>query len=343
MNSNRARSQPTVRKVVKTLKNMKLLSKPPQPATRSRPRKPKSRSRLNASVSFRDTERVATLTIPASSAPGDLLASYAVNPLSAPRLRAVAQQFDSWHGSMSMEVETTGNAFSKNYVILRHLPNGDPTLIPSNSDALLNTVEASARPGESARLQLDSNRPASVSARWSESYNKNKPIVDADLNDCRNGLFLIVSNGSPGSDTVTLTVRLRYQIRFFGPVYRSLVPDNSTRISATGAPATPWSDATLSGNGAGYISFNPSKSTVTLPAGNYLLSQVYKGTGITSVPGAIFTNCSAGPGSVVVTPTIAIDSYTLSVSADSGTVKLGVPVTATTLTSASLFIAPFTP
>lgn len=335
MNNNRQRPRAAKRAPAPAPK-----PKIPAPRPQKKPRKP--RTRMNASVFFRDTERVATLSIPTSSSPGDLLATFAVNPLSAPRLRAVAQQFDSWHGQMSMEVETTGNAFSKNYVILRHLPNGDPSVVPSNPDALLNTVEASARPGESARLQLDSNRSVSVSARWSESYNKNKPIVDADLNDCRNGQFLIVSNGSPGTDIVTLTVRLRYQIRFFGPVYRSLVSDNSTRISATGVPATPWSNATLSGNGSGYISFNTSNSTVTLPAGNYLFSQVYKGTGISSVPGAIFTNCSAGPGSSIVSSTIAIDSYTLSVPVDGGTVKLGVPVTATTLTSASLFIAPFT-
>lgn len=321
--------------------------RPIQPKPKIQPqRNPKRRAaprtRMNSSVFFRDIERVATLSIPTTSAPGELLASYAVNPLSAPRLRAVAQQFDSWHGQMSMEVETTGNAFSKNYVILRHLPNGDPSVVPSNPDALLNTVEASARPGESARLQLDSNRPASVSARWSESYNKNKPIVDADLNDCRNGQFLIVSNGSPGLEIVTLTVRLRYQIRFFGPVYRSLIPDNSARILAFGSPPTPWNGATVSGNGSGYIAFNPTTATVTLPAGNYLFSQVHKGTGITTVPGATFVNCSGGASAFLTTATMSIDSYTVSVPSDGGQVKLGSPLTATTLASSSLFIAPFT-
>lgn len=297
---------------------------------------------MNASVFFRDTERVATLSIPAFSSPGDLLATFAVNPLSAPRLRAVAQQFDSWRGQMSMEVETTGNAFSKNYVILRHLPNGDPSVVPSNRDALLNTVEASARPGESARLQLDSNRPASVSARWAESYNKNKPIVDADLNDCRNGQFLIVSNGSPGAEIVTLTVRLHYQIRFFGPIYRALVPDSSTRIFATGAPASPWSNASLSGNGSGYVSFTTSDSTVTLPAGVYLFAQSHTGTGITAVPAPTLTNCTTSNNYLAVMATAAIRTYVVTVPADGGTVKLGTPVPATTLTASNLLIAPYT-
>lgn len=292
-------------------------------------------------VHFRDTERLLTVTISPSSTPGQLLAQIPVNPLSPPRLQSVARQFDSWHGMMALEAETTGNAFSKNYVIIRHLPNGDPAQIPAQAEALLNTVEACGRPSESQRLQLDSNRKAVVTASWASSYNKNKPIVDPDANDANNGLFLLVSNGSPGTESVDVVLRLRYNIRFFGPIAKPLIPDTSLSMSSTSASLTaPWAGANFQGPGTNYIQWDEPAATLTVPRGKYLISTRVTGTGLTALGNAVATNCTIHTATNNVSPAL-ISRLSVLYVPSSGTLRLEQPVTGTTLVSSSLFLAPY--
>lgn len=292
-------------------------------------------------VHFQDIERLLTVTVSPSSTPGQLLAQVPVNPLSPPRLESVARQFDSWRGTMSLEAETTGNAFSKNYVILRHLPNGDPDQIPAQAQALLNTVEACGRPSESQRLQLDSNRKAVVVANWSRSYNKNKPIVDPDANDANNGIFLLVSNGSPGTESVDVVLRLRYNVRFFGPVAKPLVPDTSFQLlSTTGTPADPWSNAILSGPGQNYIQWDQATTTLSFPKGKYLLSLRISGAGLTTCGAPVPINCTVSSSFTLPSAGVIVRTYLLTVPV-SGTLRVDQPVTGTSLTSTSLFCAPF--
>lgn len=343
MNSNRPRNQVTVRKVARTLKNMKLAPKPNRPRTKQNsPRSRRNLSRPNMSeVHFQDAERLLTVTVPASSTPGSLLALIPVNPLTPPRLQAVARQFDTWHGTMSLEAETTGNAFSKNYVILRHLPNGDPTQVPVTAEALLNTVEAGGRPTDTQRLQLDSNRKAVVVATWRHSYNKDKPIVDPDLNDANNGLFLLVSNGSPGTEPVDVVLRLRYNIRFYGPVAKPLVIDSSsTLLSSSTTLATPWLDGVLTGPGTNYFKWNDNSATLTLPKGRYLFTIRVVGTGLTGLNAAVTTNCFIFSTATSSSATSISRVYIVDV-ASSGTIRLDQPAAGTTLLSATLYIAPF--
>lgn len=346
MNSIRPRNQAVVRKVVKTLKNMKLDPKPQKPAKtrnqRNRPRRARTTRRPNMSeVHFQDTERLATVTVEPGVSPGTLLSMIPVNPLTPPRLQSVARQFDTWKGTMTLEAETTGNAFSKNYVILRHLPNGDPAQIPFEPRALLNTVEAGGRPSDSQRLQLDSNRKATVSATWTHSYNKNKPIVDPDLNDANNGLFLLVSNGSPGTESVDVVLRVRYDIRFYGPVAKPLVTDASVDLySATGTLALPWKGSSFNGPGTNYLQWDEATATLTMPKGKYLLSVRVTGTGLTALGDAITTNCTAGLAATLLNPTFLSRVYIVTVPIN-GTLRLDQPVTGTTITGASLYLAPF--
>jgi hypothetical protein len=242
---------------------------------------------------------------------------------------------------MALEAETTGNAFSKNYVIIRHLPNGDPAQIPSQAESLLNTVEACGRPSESQRLQLDSNRKAVVVASWARSYNKNKPIVDPDANDANNGLFLLVSNGSPGTESVDVVLRLRYNIRFFGPIAKPLIPDTSLQVtSTTGSLTTPWNGASLRGPGINYIRWDEPNAALTVPKGTYMLSVRASGTGLTALGNAAATNCTIHTATNNVSPTL-ISRLSILYVPVSGTLRLEQPVTGTTLTSISLFLAPF--
>lgn len=311
---------------------------PPRTRMPRRPRMPRPNM---SEVHFQDTERLLTVTITPTSTPGQLLAQIPVNPLSPPRLESVARQFDSWRGSMSLEAETTGNAFSKNYVILRHLPNGDPSQIPAQAQALLNTVEACGRPAESQRLQLDSNRKATVVANWSRSYNKNKPIIDPDANDANNGLFLLVSNGSPGTESVDVVLRLRYNIRFFGPIAKPLIPDTSLNVaSTTGSLTAPWVGASLQGPGTNYIQWDEPTATLTVPKGKYLLSFRVSGTGLTALGDAVATNCTIHTATNNVSPGLLSRLCLLYVPV-SGTLRLAQPVTGSTLTNISLLLAPF--
>jgi len=190
--------------------------------------------RQGAMCHFQGTERVKQVNVPTTVTPGTLLFLTAVNPTVSPRLSAAASQFDSWYGTMTLEVETTGNSFSQDYVILRHVPNGDPTRLPVNNQNLLNLAEACDRPSESYKLQLDSNRIGRVTAPWGASYNPRKPILDADPSDCNNGLFIIVADGSPGANAVNLTVRLSYDIHFYGPVAVPVVVNSSQGIKGSG-------------------------------------------------------------------------------------------------------------
>jgi hypothetical protein len=225
-------------------------------------------------------ERITQVTIATNVAAGTLLYSLAANPVVSPRLKAVASQFDSWRGTMSLEVESTGNSLSTDYVILRHVPNGDPARLPSNLNSLLNLAEASDRPGDSAKLQLDANHIAKVTAIWSESYNPKKPIIDSDPTECNLGQFIIVADGSPGTVSVNLTIRLRYSIDFFGSIFAPIIVDSSQIISTTGG-STGLNFFGTSPSVAGPGSAAGSNNTITFPlVGTYTITSICGGTGI---------------------------------------------------------------
>jgi phage FluMu protein gp41 len=288
-------------KVVAAIKRMSI-----KPRPRRVIRKPRAKSgsqllrrasqkipRISAPCVIKDVERLTTISIPTTTTAGQLLYSIAANPMNCPRLSATASQFDSWYGAMFLEVETTGNAFSKDFVVIRHLANGDPSRIPTVASTLLNLAETSERKGEQARLQLDCNKRASVSAIWSESYNPRKPIIDTDPSECNLGQFIIVSNGSPGTDSVSLVVRMRYVIHFFSPIYEPWVYDTSKVFISGGTGISNsnlfGSAPVITGNGSETVSAN----TITFPkAGPYTMAYYAVGTSV-GAPSATFTGASS--------------------------------------------------
>nr|QYF49506.1 MAG: structural polyprotein [Xinjiang sediment hepe-like virus 1] len=204
---------------------------------------PMSKLNVNAPLKIQTTERVVTLTIPVDSKPGDLLYVLKNNPTSSPRARVITSQHDSWHGDTHVEVETTGNAFAKNFLLIRHVPNGDESRLPTPGQDLLNFAEAYSRKGETCKLQLDSNAKGRVSAPWRlTSYNPNKPILDSDPSECNNGLYIIVSNGSPGAEPVDITIRFHVNISCYGAIYKPIEVVNpssfNTRYTPTFQSAT---------------------------------------------------------------------------------------------------------
>lgn len=169
------------------------------------------------------TERIKTITIPTDSTAGKVLAKVYVSPISAPRASTIAAQFDSWSGTISLEAESTGNAFSQNYIILHHFPDADGTRIPTDADLLLAAAETTTHRMETARLQLDSNKKATALAPWRLSYNAYKPLSSVNLSESFNGVFYVISNGSPGDKPVSVTLRMKYNIRFYGASF-SMIP-----------------------------------------------------------------------------------------------------------------------
>lgn len=317
-----------------TISNSKLSPRRNFPGRANR----RGRMNVNAVSTFNGTERVTTLTIPTNAAPGQLLFTLENNPNSAPRARATATQFDSWHSVTEMEVETTGNAFSKNFVVLRHIPNGDPSRLPSDDASLLNLAEAYSRPLESYKLQLDSNRKGVVRAPWKgTSYNPRKPINDTDPSERNNGIFIIVANGSPGTETVDITIRYRYSFQFYGPIFQAILPDTSAYYFAnTGmTPALPFG---TSPNFTGPGGVSITNNSITLKPGNYKASLRIDGTGITAAPtvtspGVTFTNQGA-----VLTATGLIQLYAFTLPNNSQ-VSFG-SVTGTTVTLAQFRASP---
>lgn len=286
------------------------------------------------------TERVTQVIVPTTVTPGTLLFSSPVNPTSSPRLAAVATQFDSWYGTITMEVETTGNAFSQDYAILRHVPNGDPARLPTNARNLLNLAETCEKRSESAKLQLDSNKTAQVVATWKTSYNPRKPILDSDPSECNNGLFIVVADGSPGDNAVNLTIRFRYNIVFYGPQSNPIILNASNNIVGLGVssaaifgpvPAiTGPGSSTATGNTISIGGLKPVTVTVNV-TGTGVNAPTFSVSG-----GTLLGTVSAGKLNALATQA----SYTVNIQPSAGCTLL-TTLTATTITNSLAQISGF--
>jgi hypothetical protein len=310
----------------------------PQPAGPNAVRRPNRQPKAQTMCHFQATERISQITVPTNVTPGTLLFNTPANPTISPRLAAAASQFDSWHGDMTLEVETTGNSFSQDYVILRHVPNGDPARLPTNARNLLNLAETCERPTESYKLQLDSNKVGRVIASWKSTYNPRKPILDVDPSECNNGLFIIVADGSPGASAVNLTIRLKYNIHFYGPVAVPMAINTTQQITASGGTI---SSSNLLGSAP--VSTGPGSATaaanvLTLPnAGKYILTYYATGTGL-GIPSAAFSAAAAVDSPVftnVSSGTVAMATWNVTTTA-SATITLTMAATTVTLSYAQL-------
>lgn len=340
----RGRVQRPRQNITRRLANMAISTLPKLMPRRNFPARNNRRGALNINAisTLNGTERVATITIPTSSTPGQLLYTLENNPNSAPRAKAVASQFDSWHSVTDIEVETTGNAFAKNFLIIRHIPNGDPSRIPTDPQSLLNFAEAYSRKGESFKLQLDSNGKGTVRAPWNGvSYNPRKPINDIDPSERNNGLFIIVSNGSPGADPVDITIRYRYSFKFYGPIFQPLLPNTSSSLTG-GSGFTTTAPFPLNMTLAGPAVVSRTTNSLTLRPGEYLLTAGITGTGITTAlnpasPGIVFNAIAAPITFTSATQYNQAWSFSLPSTA---TITFGTLV-ATTISALSIYIAPF--
>lgn len=282
--------------------------------------------KLQTHCRFSAEERVTQITVPTTVTPGTVLYIAPVNPTMSPRLAAAATQFDSWYGKFTMSVETTGNAFSQDYVILRHVPNGDPARLPTtNYKNMMLLAETCDRRDASAKLQLDSNKTASVVASWAESYNRKKPILDTDPSECNNGLFIIVADGSPGTASVNLTVRMKYDVTFFGPLSNPVVVNSTQQLTSSGGTLSStnlFGSAPLS-VGPGAVS--ASGNVITFPTnGKYAVTWYSTGTTL-GLPVASLSSGAAFDSpflTELTSGTVAIGNWNVSVNSAPATFTL---------------------
>lgn len=154
--------------------------------------------------------------VPTDSTLGQSLFQLEVNPSQVPRLAIIASQYKQWRGRMSLTVESLGNAFSTSSVALAYVPDPDPAELPSNPTDLLRVVESAP---SRADLHLQAVATKTVTANWDLTTNPWKFVQDSDASDRANGLFLVVSYGSPGTTPVNLRVGVSYDITFQGNTY----------------------------------------------------------------------------------------------------------------------------
>lgn len=136
-----------------------------------------------------------------------------------PRLGVFASQYKQWKGDVSLKVESLGNAFATSSVSLAFIPDPDVNDLPSDPTALLRVVNSAP---SQRNLHLQSQGSASVTAPWKLSTSPWKFVQDTDVSDRSNGVFVIVSNGSPGTVDVPLKVSVSYNVQFQGNTYTPL-------------------------------------------------------------------------------------------------------------------------
>lgn len=286
------------------------------------------------------TERVETVVVPANAQAGDLLFVLENNPQSAPISGEIISQFTAWNGDTEIHLESTGNALAKNYVACRHLPNGDRSLLPNTRATMINLAEASARPNEAKRLQLDSNRVSKVTAPFKTvTFNApHKPIFDSDPSERNAGLYIIVANGSPGPDPVEITVRYKYEFHLSGPVQKPRLPNLSGHIStlAGTTPAAPLGTARVQ-DGPGIIS-STSNSIVVGP-GSYVIVLGSTGTGFTG-PGVITSSSGTLTSDPAIFVTTGYKSVYYLVTEQQTTLTIGA-LPATTVSLTTVTVAPY--
>jgi hypothetical protein len=161
------------------------------------------------------------ITVPTDAFIGQNLFQLEVNPTMIPRLSVIASQYKQWKGDMKLHVESLGNAFSLSSVTSAFFPDPDPAELPSDPIALLRAIDAAP---SKRNLHLQDTSIKTVDAPWSLTTNPWKFNVDTDPSDRANGLFVIISNGTPGSDPVNVKISLSYDITFQGNTFQPMIP-----------------------------------------------------------------------------------------------------------------------
>lgn len=159
------------------------------------------------------------LTVPALAAPGTHLLTLRVNPTHFPRLTTLSSQFKQWKGPIRLHIESLGNALTFSSVTAAFFPDPENSQIPTAPATLLSTIEACPR---KTTLHLQSTQRKTVHADWSLSTNPWKFIADTDPSDQSNGFFVIVANGSPGSEPVQLKISASYDVTFQGSTFAAI-------------------------------------------------------------------------------------------------------------------------
>jgi len=250
--------------------------------SKKRPRRPQ-RPRAQPGRIHREQgeEFLSFVSVPAASTIGASLFSLEVNPMQLPRLSVFASQYKQWKGTVSMKVESLGNAFSTSSVSLAYVPDPDPNDLPTDPTALLRVVNSAP---SQRNLHLQDQRSAVVNASWKLSTNPWKFVQDTDSSDRSNGVFLIVANGSPGAADIPLKVSFKYDISFQGNTYTPLESGLANVTQALYGVNNALSDQLFTPTtGAANWSVAGNSLTLNYPSGS--VNPKYYGTWTTALTG----------------------------------------------------------
>lgn len=305
-----------------------------------------NQAKKEAFASLKCTEVIAPIQVPPNSKRGDLLYAVEVNPRTlGPTLAALATQADSWAANFEFLLAVNGDALAKNYALARWLPNGLLSRLPAGGDALwkLARGDLSSKTPDKAKLKYNiiakQETTARVQAPWLQTYNPRKPVLDEDPSDRNLGIFIIVSNGPPGQD-ITIDLDVSYEAYLMGNIPTSVIVNKSTRIENPNPPSitAPFQAQPIV---TGDYTFEFTSNSYEPPTGRYLVSHRYTGTAITSLPaisvvGGTFTLVSSQTAATSGSTTYILDAT------DGPTIVTLGPIAATTLTSHTVRLAPYT-
>jgi len=277
----------------------------PRQSTRRAPNQRRRRTPANPSIgssggstSQRGHEFLNTVVVPAGATIGQNLYQLEVNPTQFPQLSVFASQYTQWKGTVKLHVESLGNAFATSAVSAAYVADPDGSDLPVNATDLLRVVE-SVEAVSRTSIHLQDCITHNLSAPWRVSTNPWKFVVDTDLSDRANGLFLIVALGDPGTTAINLKVSVSYAVTFQGRKYAPLETAVASASSAAlGINNGIGSNAYTNPGGSVNWAYNPVTFllTFTFPIGQ--VSPKYFGTWSYGVGTTWFANA------VVISPSV---------------------------------------
>nr|WPR18105.1 MAG: capsid protein [Chemarfal virus 142] len=176
--------------------------------------------------------------VPSSATIGQNLFQVEVNPTIFPRLSVIASQYKQWRGKINMHVESLGNAFALSSVSAAFFPDPDPADLPADPISLLRAIDSAP---SKTNLHLQDTGIKTVTAPWTLTTNPWKFCVDDEASDRANGQFLIISNGSPGSELINLKVSFSYEVTFQGNTFQPMTPVTPPILASLTLSTTPAS------------------------------------------------------------------------------------------------------
>jgi hypothetical protein len=296
------------------------IARRPQPSrNRVAPRRPVSGNTIGAAQGNtlqRGHEFLTTFVVPVGSTLGQNLYQLEVNPTQFPQLAIFASQYTQWRGNVKLHLEALGNAFATSSISAAYIADPDPSDLPSTPADVIRVVE-SVEAASRLSLHLQDSATRTLLAPWRVTTNPRKFVVDTDLSDRANGLFLVSSMGDPGSTPINIKVSVTYDVAFFGRKYTPLESALATPLSALYGANNRISSGTWPTVGAFSWVYTPATFTLVFNYPTTFMTPKYYGTW--AIPGQTLFTLAVPPSPSVAAILNRTTLVTLVVTATSST------------------------